>query len=287
MPQWVAAMGRSFMFTSSAIPVVVHLLMKADDPRSVSRACVRSSAGPACTHWSALMGLSLKPDHLRRYRDIAALLLSTADPIWCSMPVPLIRGRDASESCGDATSRPISNVWVRRSSRSASCCPPAPTCCRRSAARRSSRLQDDVEPFPFADVDRIVTEELGRATLEGVLTLRRHAARRRIARPGAPRRAARRPRGRGQGPASRRPRAGARRHGDARRGGRLSRPPHRDRAAASACSRMADGAARVAAARARLPPRSAQHDCDRQPTSRASRASSCRSRSPDCSTSAC
>ena len=56
-----------------------------------------------------------------------------------------------------------------------------------------ARLQDDLEPFPFADVERIVEEELGVRALEGVCRIRAGADRRRVARPGASRGAARRP----------------------------------------------------------------------------------------------
>ena len=65
-------------------------------------------------------------------------------------------------------------------------------------------LQDDVRPFPFADVERTIAGGArpdGRASLHGV---RRAAARRRVDRPGAPRDAAERQARRRQGAAAER-----------------------------------------------------------------------------------
>ena len=50
-----------------------------------------------------------------------------------------------------------------------------------------ARLQDNVKPFPFADVQRIVEEELGARLSKAFSLVRREADRRRVARPGASR----------------------------------------------------------------------------------------------------
>ena len=63
-------------------------------------------------------------------------------------------------------------------------------------------LQDDVTPIAFADVRRVIEEELGLTLEQAFLTLRRDADRRGLDRPGAPRDAADRRRGRGQGAAA-------------------------------------------------------------------------------------
>ena len=57
-------------------------------------------------------------------------------------------------------------------------------------------LQDDVRPFPFADVERTIQEELGQPIERLFLEFDETAARRRVDRPGAPRDAAERARGR-------------------------------------------------------------------------------------------
>ena len=62
-------------------------------------------------------------------------------------------------------------------------------------------LQDDVRPFPFAQVRAVVEEELGLTLEQAFVALRRAADRGRLDRPGAPRRASERRRGRGQGAA--------------------------------------------------------------------------------------
>ena len=178
------------------------------------------------------MGLSLKPDHLRRYRDIAGLLLKygRSDMVFNAglrprpdAPDPASRPDAASDS--PTTSKQLGPTFVKVGqllSTRADLLPP-------DALRALSRLQDDVEPFPFEDVERIVTEELGVRISKAFARFDADADRRRVARPGAPRRAARRPRGGGQGAASQHPRAGAQGHGDIGEVAELPREPHRDR----------------------------------------------------------
>jgi predicted unusual protein kinase regulating ubiquinone biosynthesis (AarF/ABC1/UbiB family) len=93
------------------------------------------------------MGLSLKLDHLRRYRDITALLLKYRRPeLLLNTGAELA---DDLEQMGPAFVK-VGQLLSTRSD----LLPP-------EALQELSRLQDAVEPFPFADVERIVTEELG------------------------------------------------------------------------------------------------------------------------------
>jgi len=102
------------------------------------------------------MGLSLKPDHIRRYRDIAALLLKygRSDLIFNAG----LSGADSAES-GEELARDLEHLgpaFVKVGqllSTRADLLPP-------DALRSLSRLQDAVEPFPFVDVERIVNAEL-------------------------------------------------------------------------------------------------------------------------------
>ena len=93
------------------------------------------------------MGLSLKLDHLRRYRDITALLLKyRRSELVFSTGAELA---DDLEAMGPAFVK-VGQLLSTRSD----LLPP-------EALRELSRLQDAVEPFPFEDVERIVTEDLG------------------------------------------------------------------------------------------------------------------------------
>ena len=110
------------------------------------------------------MGLSLKPDHLRRYRDVAALLLKygRSDLVFntgvTTDEVPA--NADPASDTGGKLAEDLEKLgptYVKVGqllSTRADLLPP-------DALRALSRLQDDVAPFPFEDVERIVTEELG------------------------------------------------------------------------------------------------------------------------------
>lgn len=109
------------------------------------------------------MGLSLKPDHLRRYRGIAALLLKygRSDLVFTSgLGVDDVEpaddtGRTGSDLADDLEQLGPTFVKVGQLlSTRADLLPP-------DALRELSRLQDDVEPFAYEDVERIVNEELG------------------------------------------------------------------------------------------------------------------------------
>ena len=109
------------------------------------------------------MGLSLKPDHLRRYRDIASLLLKygRSDLVYNAGlatdedPAAPATGPSGEDLAGDLEKMGPTFVKVGQllSSR-ADLLPP-------DALRALSRLQDNVEPFPYEDVEKIVNEELG------------------------------------------------------------------------------------------------------------------------------
>jgi len=109
------------------------------------------------------MGLSLKPDHLRRYRDIGSLLLKygRSDLVFNSglppdVPVPPPDSSVSGEQLA-ADLEKLGPTFVKvgqlLSTRADLLSP--------EALRSLARLQDDVEPFPFADVERIVSSELG------------------------------------------------------------------------------------------------------------------------------
>ena len=66
-------------------------------------------------------------------------------------------------------------------------------------------LQDDVRPFPFAQIRQVIEAELGLTLEQAFAPLRRAADRRRVDRPGAPRDASERRRGGRQGAAPERP----------------------------------------------------------------------------------
>ena len=93
------------------------------------------------------MGLSLKLDHLRLYRDIAALLLK-----YGRSELVFSTGGDLADDLEEMGPTFV-KVGQLLSTR-ADLLPP-------EALRELSRLQDDVQPFPYEDVERIVGEELG------------------------------------------------------------------------------------------------------------------------------
>jgi ubiquinone biosynthesis protein len=93
------------------------------------------------------MGLSLKLDHLRRYRDIAGLLLK-----YRRSELLFSTGADLADDLEEMGPTFV-KVGQLLSTR-ADILPP-------ETLRELSRLQDDVQPFPYEDVERIVGEELG------------------------------------------------------------------------------------------------------------------------------
>ena len=100
-------------------------------------------------------------ERLSRYKEFASFLAKygRAEFVATSGDEP---HRSSSQTRRMRMSSPTtSNRSGRRSSSSGSCCRRAPTCCRRRILEALARLQDDVEPFPFAEVERIVEERAG------------------------------------------------------------------------------------------------------------------------------
>src|SRR5881296_3011966 len=111
------------------------------------------------------MAVSLKPTHLKRYKDIAVLLVKygradlarsigmegeAARPSADKAPPP-----EAEELARDLEKLGPTFIKLGQLLSTRADLLPVPY------LEALSRLQDAVEPFPFADVERIVTEELG------------------------------------------------------------------------------------------------------------------------------
>jgi ubiquinone biosynthesis protein len=109
------------------------------------------------------MSISLRPAHLRRYRDIARLLIkhgrsdlvSQVGLDSCLDDAEPEAAGDAAELADDLEAMGPTFIKLGQllSTRSDLISP--------IYARALSRLQDDVEPFSFGEVERIVEEELG------------------------------------------------------------------------------------------------------------------------------
>jgi len=109
------------------------------------------------------MSISLRPQHLRRYREIARLLLKhgRSDLVTqaglepCLDDSPTEVAADAAELTDDLEAMGPTFVKLGQllSTRSDLISP--------AYAQALSRLQDDVEPFGYDEVERIVEEELG------------------------------------------------------------------------------------------------------------------------------
>jgi predicted unusual protein kinase regulating ubiquinone biosynthesis (AarF/ABC1/UbiB family) len=113
------------------------------------------------------MGISLRPRHLKRYRDLAWLLAKYGRP-GLVKEVGLDEAIDRPKASTTAVSTPEGEALARDLERM------GPTYIKlgQLLSTRSdllperyiealTRLQDNVEPFSFAEVERIVTEELG------------------------------------------------------------------------------------------------------------------------------
>ncbi|MDQ1712744.1 MAG: ubiquinone biosynthesis protein, partial [Frankiaceae bacterium] len=110
------------------------------------------------------MGLSLKPQHLKRYKDIALLLVRYGRSDLVSQVG--LDELDADPAVTDAPGKPeqlaadlerLGPTYVKLGqllATRADLLPPA-------YVDALARLQDDVAPFPYADVERIVESELG------------------------------------------------------------------------------------------------------------------------------
>jgi ubiquinone biosynthesis protein len=112
------------------------------------------------------MGVSLKPEHLKRYKDFAWLLFKYGRG-------DLVKRAGLSELM-PAESEPGARPALQAEELAADVEKLGPTFIKLGQllstrpdivppayAQALARLQDDVAPFPFAEVERIVTEELG------------------------------------------------------------------------------------------------------------------------------
>lgn len=110
------------------------------------------------------MALSLKPAHLKRYKDIAGLLFKygRGDLVERS-GIDLERDK-AVEPAGDGKPEELAADLERLGPtyiKLGQLLSTRPELLPPSYIQALARLQDQVEPFPFEDVERIVTEELG------------------------------------------------------------------------------------------------------------------------------
>jgi len=112
------------------------------------------------------MALTLQPDQLRRSKEIARLLLrygrsdvlaaAQRDPLLADLEPPPPEAADEAEQLArdlEALGPTFIKLGQLLSTRSDLLPPPY--------LDALARLQDEVEPFPYADVERIVAEELG------------------------------------------------------------------------------------------------------------------------------
>src|SRR5688572_6835714 len=102
------------------------------------------------------MGMSLKPEHLRRYKDFAWLLFKygRGDLVKRAGLAELM---PAEPQALAADIEALGTTFIKLGqllSTRPDIVPPA-------YARALARLQDRVAPFPFAEAERIVCEELG------------------------------------------------------------------------------------------------------------------------------
>jgi ubiquinone biosynthesis protein len=112
------------------------------------------------------MGISLKPDHLKRYAQISRLLVKygRSDLVRSSGLEATLEGEDAIPRAGSGEAEELADDLERLGptfiklgqllSTRADLLPPAYT-------DALSRLQDDVEPFDPAEAERIIAEEIG------------------------------------------------------------------------------------------------------------------------------
>ncbi|HET8771922.1 MAG TPA: AarF/UbiB family protein [Gemmatimonadaceae bacterium] len=120
------------------------------------------------------MELSFKPSHIKRYRDIAKLVMKYArtdmlkDPEMGLLAAPedgddehkRLRAGDGKQPPGEELAADLERMgptFIKFGQLLASRAELLPP----DYVSALERLQDDVKPFPFEDVERIVTEELG------------------------------------------------------------------------------------------------------------------------------
>ncbi|HYG81892.1 MAG TPA: AarF/UbiB family protein, partial [Pyrinomonadaceae bacterium] len=112
------------------------------------------------------MGISLKPEHLKRYRDIAWLMVKYGrsdlvkqagleDALSDEAVETQAAAPEAAELSKDLEKMGPTFIKLAQLLSTRADLLPAPY------LEALSRLQDDVEPFSFKEVEEIVTEELG------------------------------------------------------------------------------------------------------------------------------
>ena len=110
------------------------------------------------------MALSLKPAHLKRYKDIAGLLLKYGRGDLVERSGLELERDKAVEPAGDGKPEELAADLERLGPtyiKLGQLLSTRPELLPPSYIQALARLQDQVEPFPFEDVERIVTEELG------------------------------------------------------------------------------------------------------------------------------
>ena len=147
-------------------------------------------------------------------------------------------------------------------------------------------LQDDVTPFPYADVERVDPRGPAPADRAPLRRVRGAADRRRVDRPGAPRPAPERPPRRGEGAAAERAAPDRERH-PAARAGRAARQGARARARLRRHARDRRRVRPLDPPGARLPPGGPQRRRRSTATSPATRTSRCRASTGATRASAC
>jgi predicted unusual protein kinase regulating ubiquinone biosynthesis (AarF/ABC1/UbiB family) len=109
------------------------------------------------------MGVSLKPDHLRRYGDIATLLLKYGREGVIPSAEPGLEPDDDGGAGSEVGERLAADLEKRGPTfiKLGQLLSTRPDLVSPAVAASLSRLQDRIEPFPASDVERIVIEELG------------------------------------------------------------------------------------------------------------------------------
>jgi predicted unusual protein kinase regulating ubiquinone biosynthesis (AarF/ABC1/UbiB family) len=110
------------------------------------------------------LALSLKPAHLKRYKDIAGLLLKYGRGDLVERSGLELERDKAVEPAGDGKPEELAADLERLGPtyiKLGQLLSTRPELLPPSYIQALARLQDQVEPFPFEDVERIVTEELG------------------------------------------------------------------------------------------------------------------------------
>jgi predicted unusual protein kinase regulating ubiquinone biosynthesis (AarF/ABC1/UbiB family) len=116
--------------------------------------------------WTVKMGISLKPDHLRRYAQIARVLarhgrsdlvreMEIEDALLAEDGVDEPTTDRADELAADLER--LGPTFIKLGQLLSTRADLLPL----SYTEALARLQDDVEPFPYEEVERILTEEMG------------------------------------------------------------------------------------------------------------------------------